>query len=108
LLFCLVIHPVLTQVAKQAVTEFPDLTVEGEFKIFIFYLDHGYVVAKKAVLIRLGELVAPHGTSWMSSLTRHFLVPGFLFDHRCWSTRSLAVFHVIYITWRTTLERTST
>jgi hypothetical protein len=56
LLFCLVIHPVLTEVAKQVVAEFPDLTVEGVFKLFIFYLDDGYVIAKHAVLIRLGEL----------------------------------------------------
>jgi hypothetical protein len=37
------------------------LTVEGVFKLFIFYLDDGYVIAKHAVLIRLGELLAPHG-----------------------------------------------
>jgi hypothetical protein len=61
LLFCLVIHRVLTEVAKQVVAEFPDLTVEGIFKLFIFYLDDGYVVAKHEVLIRLGELVALHG-----------------------------------------------
>jgi hypothetical protein len=61
LLFCLVIHPVLTEVGKQVVAEFPDLTVEGVFKLFIFYLDDGYVVAKHAVLIHLGELVASHG-----------------------------------------------
>jgi Reverse transcriptase (RNA-dependent DNA polymerase) len=108
LLFFLVIHPVLTEVAKQVVTEFPDLTVEGVFKLLIIYLDHGYVVAKHAVLICLGELIEPHGTSWMFSLTRHFLVPGFRFDHRFWSTRSFAVFQVIYTTWRTTPERTST
>jgi Reverse transcriptase (RNA-dependent DNA polymerase) len=39
LLFCLVIHPVLTEVAKHVVVEFPDLTVEGVFNLFIFYLD---------------------------------------------------------------------
>jgi hypothetical protein len=61
LLFCLVIHHVLTEVAKQVVAEFPDLTVEGVFKLFIFYLDDGYVISKHAVLIRLGELLAPHG-----------------------------------------------
>jgi hypothetical protein len=60
LLFFLVIHPVLTEVAKQVVADFPDLDVEGVFKLFIFYLDDGYVVAKHAVLIRLGELLAPH------------------------------------------------
>jgi hypothetical protein len=41
--------------------EFSDLTVEGVFKLFIFYLDDGYVVAKHEVLIRLGELLAPNG-----------------------------------------------
>jgi hypothetical protein len=61
LLFCLVIHPVVTDVANQVVTEFPDLTAEGVINLFIFYLDDGYVVAKHAVLIRLGELLAPHG-----------------------------------------------
>jgi hypothetical protein len=61
LLFCLVIDPVLTEVAKQVVTEFRDLTWEGVFKLFIFYLDDDYVTAKLAVLIRLGELLAPHG-----------------------------------------------
>jgi hypothetical protein len=61
LLFCLVIHPVLTEVAKQVVADFPDLTVEGAFKLFIFYLDDGYVFSKHAVLNRLGELLAPHG-----------------------------------------------
>jgi hypothetical protein len=61
LLFCLVIHPVLTEVAKQVVAEFPDLTMEGVFKPSILYLDDGYVIAKQAVLIRLGELLAPHG-----------------------------------------------
>jgi hypothetical protein len=61
LLFCLVIHPILTEVAKQVVAEFPDLTVEGVFKLFILYLDDRYVVAKHEVLIRLGELLAPHG-----------------------------------------------
>jgi hypothetical protein len=61
LLFYLVIHLVLTEAAKQVVAEFPDLTVEGIFKLFIFHLDDGYVVAKHAVLIRLGELLAPHG-----------------------------------------------
>jgi hypothetical protein len=61
LLFCLVIQPVLTEVAKQAVAEFPDLSVEGVFKLFIFYLDDGYVIAKHAVLIRLGELLAQSG-----------------------------------------------
>jgi hypothetical protein len=60
LLFCLAIHPVLTEVAKQVVAEFPDLTVEGVFKLVIFYQDDGYVVAKHAVLIRLGEVLAPH------------------------------------------------
>jgi hypothetical protein len=43
------------------VAGFPDLTVEGVFKRFIFCLDDGYVIAKYAVLIRLGELLAPHG-----------------------------------------------
>jgi hypothetical protein len=61
LLFCLVIHPVVTEVANQVVAEFPDLTAEGVINLFIFYLDDGYVVAKHAVLIRLGELLAPHG-----------------------------------------------
>jgi hypothetical protein len=61
LLFCLVIHLVLTEVAKQVVAEFPDLNVEGVFTLFIFYLDDGYVVSKHAVLTRLGELLAPHG-----------------------------------------------
>jgi hypothetical protein len=61
LLFFLVIYPVLTEVAKQVVAEFPDLAVEGVFKLFIFYLDGGYVIAKHAALIRLGELLAPHG-----------------------------------------------
>jgi hypothetical protein len=61
LLFCLVIHLVLTEVAKQVVAEFPELTVEGVFKLFIFYLDDGYVVAKHEVLIRLGELLVQHG-----------------------------------------------
>jgi hypothetical protein len=61
LVFCLVIHPVQTEVAKQVVAEFPDLTVEGVFKLSIFYLDDGYVVAKHAVLIGPGELLAPHG-----------------------------------------------
>jgi Reverse transcriptase (RNA-dependent DNA polymerase) len=61
LLFSLVIHPVLTEVAKKVVAEFPDLTVEGVFKHFMFYLDDGYVIAKHLVLIRLGELLAPHG-----------------------------------------------
>jgi hypothetical protein len=61
LLFCLVIHPVLTEVAKQVPAEFPDLTVEDVFNLFIFYLDDGYVIAKHAVMIRLGELLAPHG-----------------------------------------------
>jgi hypothetical protein len=61
LLFCLVVHPALTEVAKQVVAEFPDLTLEGVFKLFNFYLDDGYVVAKHAVLIRLGKLLAPHG-----------------------------------------------
>jgi hypothetical protein len=61
LLFCLAIHLVLTEVAKQVVAEFPDLTVEGVFKLCFFYLDDGYVIAKHAVLIRLGELLAPHG-----------------------------------------------
>jgi hypothetical protein len=42
LLFCLVIHPVLTEVAKHTVAELPDLTVEGVFKVFIFYLEEGY------------------------------------------------------------------
>jgi hypothetical protein len=42
LLFCLVIHPVLTEVAKHVVAELPDLTVEGVFKVFIFYLEEGY------------------------------------------------------------------
>jgi hypothetical protein len=60
LLLCLVIHPVQTEVAKQVMPDFPDLTVEGVFKLFIFYLDDGYVVAKHAVLIRLGELLTPH------------------------------------------------
>jgi hypothetical protein len=60
LLFCLVIHPVLTVVAKQVVADFPDLT-EGVFELFTFYLDDGYVVAMHVVLICLGELVAPHG-----------------------------------------------
>jgi hypothetical protein len=60
-LFCLVMHPVLTEVAKQVVAEFPDLTVEGVFKIFIVYLDDGYVVSKHTVLIRLGELLKPQG-----------------------------------------------
>jgi hypothetical protein len=50
---------VLTEVAKQVEAEFPDLTLEGVFKLFIFYLGDGYVVAKHAVLIRLGELLAP-------------------------------------------------
>jgi Reverse transcriptase (RNA-dependent DNA polymerase) len=58
LLFSLFIHPVLTEVAKKVVAEFPDLTVEGIFKPFMFYLDNGYVIAKHAVLIRLGELLA--------------------------------------------------
>jgi hypothetical protein len=61
LLFCLVIHLVLTEVAKKVVAEFPDLTVQGVFKLCIFYLDDGYVISKHAVLIRLGELLAPHG-----------------------------------------------
>jgi hypothetical protein len=61
LLFCLVIQPVVTEVAKQVVAEFPDLIVEGVFKLFIFYLDDGYVIARHAVLIRLGKLLAPHG-----------------------------------------------
>jgi hypothetical protein len=61
LLFRLVIHPVLTEVANQVVAEFRFLTLEGVFKLFIFYLDDGYVIAKHGVLIRLGELLAPHG-----------------------------------------------
>jgi hypothetical protein len=60
-LFCLVIHPLLTEVAKKVVAEFPDLTMEGVFKLFIFYLDDGYVVAKNVVFLRLGELIAPRG-----------------------------------------------
>jgi hypothetical protein len=60
-LFFLVIHPFLTEVAKKVVAEFPDLTMEGVFKLFIFYLDDGYVVAKNLVLLRLGELIAPRG-----------------------------------------------
>jgi hypothetical protein len=43
------------------VAAFPDLTLEGVFKLFNFYLDDGYVVGNHAVLIRLGELLAPHG-----------------------------------------------
>jgi hypothetical protein len=61
LLLCLVIHLALNEVAKQVVAEFPDLTVEGIFKLFICYLDDGYVIAEHAVLIRLGELLPPHG-----------------------------------------------
>jgi hypothetical protein len=108
-LFCLVIHPVLTEVAKQVVAEFPDLTEEGVFRLFIFYLDDDYVVAKHAVLIRLGELTEPHGMSWMTfphpTLPRP-RIP--LLPRRFSLTRSLAVFHVIYTTWRTTPGRTST
>jgi hypothetical protein len=48
LLFCLVIHPVLTEVTKQVVAEFPGLTVQGVFKLVILYLDDGYVVSKHA------------------------------------------------------------
>jgi hypothetical protein len=59
--FGLVMHPVLAEVAKQVVAEFPDLTVEGVFELFTFYLDDGYVVAMHAALICLGELLAPHG-----------------------------------------------
>jgi hypothetical protein len=59
--FGLVIQPVLTEVAKQMVAEFPDRTVEGVFELFTFYLDDGYVVSMHAVLICLGELLAPHG-----------------------------------------------
>jgi hypothetical protein len=61
LLFCLFIHPVLTEGAKQVVADFPDLAVVGVFTLFIFYLDAGYVAAKHAVLIRLGELLVSHG-----------------------------------------------
>jgi hypothetical protein len=59
-LFCLAIHPVLTEIAKHVVAEFPDLT-EGVLKLFIFSLDDGYVVAKHGALIHLCELLAPHG-----------------------------------------------
>jgi hypothetical protein len=43
------------------VADFPDITVKGFFKLFIFYLDDDYVVGKHTVLIRLGELLAHHG-----------------------------------------------
>jgi hypothetical protein len=43
------------------VADFPDLSVVGVFTPFIFYQDAGYVAAKHAVLIRLGELLASHG-----------------------------------------------
>jgi hypothetical protein len=43
------------------VAEFSDLTVDDVYKLFIFYLDDGYVAAKHEVLIRLGELLAQHG-----------------------------------------------
>jgi hypothetical protein len=61
LLFCLVTHPILTEVAKQVVAEFPELAVEGVYYPFIFYLDDGYVTAKLDILLRLGELLGPHG-----------------------------------------------
>jgi hypothetical protein len=53
LLFCLVIHPVLTEVAKQMVAEFPDLTVEGVFKLFIFYLDDGYCYKQNTGIFKI-------------------------------------------------------
>jgi hypothetical protein len=46
LLLCLVVHHVLIEVAKQVVAEFPDLTVEGVFKLFLFYLDEGYIIMR--------------------------------------------------------------
>jgi hypothetical protein len=53
LLFCLVMHPVLTEVAKQMVVEFPDLTVEGVFKLFNFYLDDGYCYKQYTRVVKI-------------------------------------------------------
>jgi hypothetical protein len=44
LLFCLVNHPVLTEVGNQMVAGCRDLIVEGVFKLFIFYLEVATVV----------------------------------------------------------------
>jgi hypothetical protein len=108
LLFCLVIHPVLPVVARQVVAEFSDLT-EGVFKLFIFTLDDGYVIAKHAILIRLGELLAPHGIFQDDPPHQTLPRPRIpLRTRRFWSTRLLAAFQVICTTWRTTPERTST
>jgi hypothetical protein len=60
--------------------------VEGVFKLFIFYLDDGYVLAKHAVLLRLGELLAPRGI-----LVNVLLLPGISSSQESTSTKQVLV-----------------
>lgn len=60
LLYCVVVHPILCAVARQIVAEFPDLDKADVFKLFVCYLDDGYIVACHDALLRVGELLAEH------------------------------------------------
>jgi hypothetical protein len=61
--------------------------VEDVFKLFIVYLDDGYVVSKHAVLIHLGELLAPHGI-----LLDELPAPGISSSQDCDSTTQVLVY----------------
>jgi hypothetical protein len=68
LLFCLVIQLVRTAVTKQAVVELPNSTLEGVYRLFVFYMKNGFVVTKHIVLLHLGGVFTQEHASTVQVL----------------------------------------